>query len=832
MKPTRIIVACLCLVAGNLVAAAEPAGKVVQQATPTATPEGIVFFEKKIRPVLVANCYQCHSAQAAQVKGELLLDTRAGVQRGGETGAIIVPGDPDGSPLIHALRYADDAPAMPPRKQLPAEVIADFVQWVKLGAPDPREGKSEVVKSQGIDIEKGRQFWAFVPPKATEPPKVKDAAWPRTTEDRYLLAAMEAQGLKSVGDANPYALVRRLYLDLTGMPPTPVEVEAFARDYEVNQKDHEQAYLALVDRLLASPQFGERWGRHWLDIARFAETSGRQINFNYPQAWRYRDWVIAAFNADKPYDQFVREQIAGDLLPAEDAKQRAQLQIATGFLAIGPKPHSEQQPLQFTMDLVDEQIDATTQAFLGLTVACARCHDHKFDPIPQRDYYALAGIFRSTETCYGTIRIIQSLNPSPLVDLPADAGVPSALATIKPEDVSKLKEQHAALQAKFDDAKKGGKPTTGTEYNNLGTTESKINSYTAEGVPLPKAMGTRDHSKPTDSPLFGRGEIDKPGEVVPRGMIQVVSREAPAVIGLASGRLELANWLTAKNNPLTARVFVNRVWTHLFGRGLVPTPDNFGAAGMSPDHPQLLDHVAIEFVEDGWSIKRLIRRLVSSRAYRQSTHHDAASYERDPDNVYVWRMSPARLEAEVIRDSLLDAAALLDQTPPVGSPVAQDGENGSNRLLRQLAALDAKDLHRAVYLPVIRDNVMESLSLFDFADPSLISSQRAATTVPAQSLFLLNSPTVLSASDAAATRLLNEVKDDGERVRLLYLRLLSRPPSEAEQQAAQRFLSYYASQPQKTLPRLPRSTIKPIEFVSWSALVQALVCSADFLHRP
>ncbi len=787
---------------------------------PAFSPEDVAFFEKKIRPVLVANCYSCHSAQAPQVKGELLLDTREGVLRGGESGPVVVPNKPDESLLIQALRYGDDAPSMPPRKQLPPEVIADFEQWVKLGVPDPRDGKAAVVKHE-IDIEKGRKFWAFVPPKKVEPPRVKAADWPRTAEDRFLLVAMEARGLRPVADADPYALVRRLYFDLVGLPPSVEEVEAFAR------LSDEAAYSALVDKLLASPQFGERWGRHWLDVARFAETSGRQINFNYPQAWRYRDWVIAAFNADKPYDQFVREQIAGDLLPAADARTKAEQQIATGFLALGPKPHSEREPLQFQMDLADEQIDVTSQAFLGLTVACARCHDHKFDPIPQRDYYALAGIFRSSETCYGTIRIIQSLNPSPLVDLPGDQGMPSALVALKPDEQATMKEQLTKLQGRFDEAAKGGKATTGAEFNNLGTLTARLDGYYEDGRPKLRAMGVRERSATIDCPLFGRGEIDKPGENVPRGVLQVMTRGELGIPKEASGRLELANWLASRDNPLAARVIVNRVWTHLFGRGLVPTPDNFGAAGMPPDHPQLLDHLAVTFMDNGWSVKRLIRRIVTSHAYRLSTRHDATNFEADPDNTLVWRMSPARLDAEALRDAILDASAELDRTPPVGSPVALAGEDGSNKLLRQLAQLDARDFHRAVYLPVIRDNVLESLALFDFADPSLIVSQRASTTVPVQSLYLLNSPFVIARAEAAAARLLEESSDDASRMHRAYLRFLGRPATDAERQTSATFLKKYASLPNDKARGKP----KP-ELAAWTAFCQVLVCSADFLYRP
>ncbi|MBL8830056.1 MAG: DUF1549 domain-containing protein, partial [Planctomycetaceae bacterium] len=434
-------------------------------AVESPTPEQLDFFEKRIRPVLVTHCYACHATDSPQVKGSLLLDTRAGVRRGGESGEIVVLGDPDASLLIKALKYADDAPAMPPRKQLSPEVIADFEKWVKLGAPDPREGAAATIRHE-IDIEKGRKHWSFVAPREVPPPEVKDTAWPRTTIDRHLLAALERDGLKPVEDADPAMLVRRVYLDLVGLPPSPEETQTWIQKLKAESRKLEEnattrdsaafssqlsAFDSLLTSLLSSPRFGERWGRHWLDVARFAETSGRQINFNYPQAWRYRDWVIAALNADLPYDEFVRQQLAGDLLPATNDEQRAQQLIATGFLAIGPKPHSERDPLQFEMDLVDEQIDVTTQAFLGLTVACARCHDHKFDPVPQRDYYALAGVFRSTETCYGTIRIIQSLNPTPLHELPANCAAPSALPQLSSDELGTIKQKLHDVKTRYDE---------------------------------------------------------------------------------------------------------------------------------------------------------------------------------------------------------------------------------------------------------------------------------------------------------------------------------------------------------------------------------------------
>jgi hypothetical protein len=783
------------------------------------TPEQVAFFEKSIRPVLAGKCYSCHSAEAKTPKGGLRLDTREGLRAGGDSGPALVPGEPAESLLIEALHHEDKGLRMPPKEKLPEAVIADFEQWVKMGAPDPREGGTPVARPE-IDIEAGRRFWAFQTPQRQAPPPVRDESWPLSDVDRFLLARMEERGLRPVVDADRRALLRRVYFDLVGLPPSPEDVEAFAAD------PSPAAFEAVVDRLLASPQFGERWGRHWLDVARYAESSGRTVSFNYPYAWRYRDYVIAAFNADKPFDRFIREQVAGDLLPAADARQGAEQQIATGFLAVGAKTLSERDPLQFEMDVVDEQVDALSQAFLGLTVACARCHDHKFDPIPQRDYYALAGIFRSTETCFGTIRVIQSLHPSPPLEFPAESGLPPGLEPLAPEARRSLERQLAEVRERNDNRVKTGQRTTGADFNAMALLQHRLDTYAPDGSPKRRAMGVREKAEPVDSPLYIRGEVEKPGPVVPRGLVQVLDREPIAIPSGQSGRLELAEWLASPRNPLTARVFVNRVWLHLFGRGLVATPDNFGASGTPPSNPALLDHLAVSFMEDGWSVKRLVRRLVLSRAYGLGTDHDDADFKADPDNVLVWRMTPRRLDAEALRDALLAIGGELILTPSAVSPVTRAGEGGSAPLMKQAEQLDGGDFHRAVYLPVLRDGLLESLALFDFADPNQVVGERVATTVPAQGLFLLNSPFVQARAEAAADRLLAATSGDGDRLRRAYLTFLGRPPTPRELQAAEDFLARYPRTPGRT-----GDASGPGPKATWAALCQALFASADFLYR-
>ncbi|HKB04546.1 MAG TPA: DUF1553 domain-containing protein [Gemmataceae bacterium] len=799
------------------------------------TADQLAFFEKKIRPVLVGQCYQCHSEDAKKEKGNLLLDTRDGIRKGGDTGPAVVPGNPARSLLLKAIKQAGEL-KMPPKAKLSDEVVADFEKWIATGAADPREEKKAAAYKE-IDIEKGRQFWAFQPPKSAAVPTPKDGSWPRTDVDRYLLAGLEAKSLKPVADADPRARIRRLYFDLTGLPPTPEDVEAFARD------PSPAVFAAVVDKLLESPRFGETWGRHWLDVSRYAESCGKTANFNFPHAWRYRDYVIAAFNTDKLFDRFVREQLAGDLLPAANDKEKADHTIATGFLAIGPKALNERNGLQFELDVADEQIDVTTQAFLGITAACARCHDHKFDPIPQHDYYALAGIFRSTETCYGTIRFVQSQRPSPLIELP-DGAVPQPItAKLTDKERADTEKQIQDLQERI---RQNKDPIQNIfPAAQVALLRSKLDSYHSDGTPKLRAMGVRDKRgfgggfEPkgpkgpgfgafggtrtvADSPLYARGEPDKPtAERIPRGTLQVMTKVPLKVPSRESGRKELAEWIASKDNPLTARVYVNRVWSHLFGRGIVPTPDNFGAAGQPPGNPALLDHLAVTFMADEWSTKKLIRRLVTSHAYQLGSAFDQKAFEADPDNALVWRMSPRRLDAECLRDAMLAISGQLNTEPPVGSVVAQTGEGPTGRprlggMGITQAINDPRNAHRSVYLPIVREQLPESLSLFDFPDPNGVAGERAVSTVPAQSLYLLNNPFVIRQAEFAADRFRASSGSDADKVKRAYETFFARPPSEQEERAATEFLTGYTK----------RSTTR----AAWTAFAQALFASAEFAN--
>lgn len=787
---------------------------------------GIEFFEKRIRPVLVEKCYPCHSESAGKRKGGLLLDSREAIHQGGDHGAILTPGDPATSPVLDALRWKDKDLRMPPKEQLPADVVADFEEWIRRGAPDPREGTVPTLH-RPPDVASGRSFWSFQVPAAPPVPKVNDPAWPRTDIDRFILASLESRGIKPVPDADPRALVRRVSFDLVGLPPAPEVVEAYAAN------PGPEAFARIVDDLLASPFFGERWGRHWLDVARYAESTGKERNNAFPEAWRYRDWVIDAINADMPYPDFIRRQVAGDLLPAASIEERDRNVVATGFLAVGPKGLNERRREQFLMDLVDEQIDVTTRAILGVSVACARCHDHKFDPIPQADYYALAGIFRSTQTLYGTVTNQGNRQPSSLIAL----GKPAEPLPPEPARVDPARTGPPGRNARQAALRRAA------QNRGRGEPEAPMPPMPPEGTP--RAMGVRD-GRPTQCAILVRGEISQRGDTVSRGFVQVLNTAPPPPIPpRESGRRQLADWLTRPENPLTARVAVNRAWLHLFGRGLVRTADDFGALGEKPSHPELLDHLAVRFQSSG-SLKQLLRELVLSRTYQLSSEVSTAALELDPDNTLLWRSSPRRLDAEAIRDSMLAVAGILDTRPPRSSPVAAIGDGPLRRTL-DTARTGEFARKRSVYLPVIRGFVPESMELFDFAEPSLVVADRDTTNVPAQALYLMNNEDVVQVARAFARRLL---ADSGisprERIDRAYRLAFGRPPSPRELARAAEFLreelgdvarNPLAQRPEpETRRRRPANrpanrpgpdTTRPGE-VAWTSLTQALFASAEF----
>jgi hypothetical protein len=784
-------------------------GPVVARAAGTAPGDdaaGIAFFESKIRPVLVEHCYKCHSLGASKPKGGLLLDSRQAIRAGGDSGPAVVPGDPEASLLLTAISHTDPDLKMPPKKErLPESVVNDVRTWIRNGAADPRETGAAAAPRPSVDLEAGRKFWAYRTPVAHPPPATKDPAWARGKVDAFVLAKLEERGLAPSADAAPATLLRRLHFDLVGLPPAPAALRRFLT--RVEARGYDAALEAEVDALLASPAFGERWGRHWLDVARFAESSGKEANISFPYAWRYRDYVVDALNADMPFDRFVVEQVAGDLLPADSDAGRARLLIATGFLAVGPKNLEEGNPKQFAADVVDEQIDALTRAVMASSVACARCHDHKFEPYAMEDYYALAGVFASTRTFFGTaVSPANRVGGDPLV-LPRGAGQPILHPSIKPGRVAELKAQLAALRKEEEDGQAAARKALETGGNpekffslrdalrifwTSGGIEGQLEKVDESGQALPLAMGVLEGGSMVDAPLLERGEVGRPGKPVPRGFPRVIAIDAPGVPSGRSGRLELARWLTSPDHPLTARVLANRVWRHLFGAGLVSTVDNFGFSGEPPSHPELLDDLAVRFVADGWSVKRLVRELVLSRTYRQASDYDEATFRADPENRLLWRAAKRRLDAEAIRDGMLAVAGELDEARPTGSLV---GRTIGDRPI-SLIGLDSRlpaDLdgarHRSVYLPVLRDRLPDVLDLFDFAEPSLVTGDRETTNVPLQALYLMNGPWVRARSEALAGRLNREAgADDERRIHQAFLLCFGRPADAEETALAASFL--------------------------------------------
>ncbi|MCB1278231.1 PSD1 and planctomycete cytochrome C domain-containing protein [Prosthecobacter sp.] len=798
------------------------------------------FFEKNIRPVLVESCYKCHS-ESQKVKGGLTLDTKQAMQLGGESGHPgVTPGNLAESTIYEAMTWKNDDMQMPPKQKLPDDVIANFKKWIEMGAPDPRE--TTVVNSNGgkrvIDMDEGRKHWAFQKPVKQTPPTVKTEGWAKTDIDKFVLAGMEAKGLHPVRDADRPTLIRRIAFDLTGLPPTPDEVRTFVADQSPD------AVKRVVDMYLDSERYGERWARHWLDVARYAESSGKETNVLYPHAWRYRDYVVESFKKDKPYDQFLKEQIAGDLMKSENKRDQAEKIVATGFLAIGSKGHNQRDRRQFAMDLVDEQIDAMSQSMLGLTLACARCHDHKFDPVTQRDYYALAGIFLSSETLYGTYSQLQNANPSTLIEIDRAANQIASLAKLTPAEVAQLKSRYAEASATAtkireevrsqsmasrDSQSAANFLRVRSSFDRADSMKADMDLFYDDGAPRTLAMGVLDRTTPVNTPILVRGDIKQPGDIVPRGLVEVLcAKGEPLNISpqSGSGRLDLAYWIASKDNPLTARVMANRVWLKLMGSGLVTTPDNFGTMGQKPSHPELLDYLAVSFMENGWSVKKLVREIMMSRAYQTGSVHDAANYAVDPDNKYHWRMSQRRLDAEEIRDAMLAVSGVINYYPVDGSPVARAGE-GRTGIIEVLREVNSNpQTYRSIYLPIIRDQIPEFLSVFDFPDASLVNGDRETTNVPSQSLFLMNNGQVQGMADAFAQRIAKFEGDPQERLSYAYQLAFGREPTAGEKQAISNFWTRFPQEAAKN-KSIPKDKIQGMAL---SAFCQGLFASAEFRY--
>jgi len=835
----------------------------------------VAFFESKIRPVLVEQCYRCHGAD--KQLGGLRLDTKEALLKGGGKGPALVAGKPKESLLVKALRHQEVK--CPPETKLSDAVVADFVKWIETGAPDTRDGKQ--IGAEPIDFAKARQFWSFQPPRKSELPKVQNKAWPKNAVDQFILARLEAEKLRPVHPAGKRELIRRATYDLIGLPPSPEEVLAFVND------GSSDAFAKVVERLLGSKQYGERWGRHWLDVARYAEdqahTFGTKPNTN---AYRYRDWVIDAVNDDMPYDRFVKLQIAADLMLQDDA-QRIKHLPALGFFGLGAQYYKDNtEILKALADELDERVDTLSRGLLGLTVACARCHDHKFDPVPTLDYYSLAGIFNSSklmdmplaprgevqkyqedlkrvreadekvkafmrsekasfdrEHAGQVARYLQSarnlqerrqrepkwsvkeqaradslssvilerwlkyLDGNPQVTaLAAWRKLPKPTEPAKAEEVAaaaqacqKLveaalaergknnvdNEKAALIQAFF--AEKGGLfSLTDDEVKARMSAEkkqqmaelqqhvSKLRKDAPEKIETKFAVAhALGEGAPADMKVYVRGNFQKLGEVAPRRFLRVLAGDKPAQFTQGSGRLELANVIASKDNPLTARVMVNRIWHWHFGRGIVGTPSNFGSLGERPTHPELLDYLTCRFIESGWSLKSLHREIMLSATYQLSSEVDATNLAVDGDNRLFWRMNRQRLDIESWRDSLLFISGKLD--PAMGGPTTDLNSSNNKR--------------RTVYAKVSRHELNGLLRMFDFPDANITAEKRTETTVPQQQLFVLNSSFVVEQAKALAARLTAETMDNAARVRRAYTLAFGRSPSDAELQLALRYLS-------------------------------------------
>ena len=942
------------------------------------------FFESKIRPVLVKECFECHSADSKESKSKLKLDAPI-------TSADII---------TKVLRSADEKTSH--HKPLPETVIRDFEKWVKLGAPYPSSAKKVTDKS----------LWAFQPITKPALPKVKQTGWPRDDLDYFVLARIEKEKLQPAIDADPKVLIRRLYYDLTGLPPSIEQAERFVKAHQHNSL---KAAKELVDELLASPQFGVRWARHWLDVARYGESNGDDglgRNASFPHAWRYRDYVIDAFNCDTPYDRFLTEQIAGDLLKAENDEERDRNLVATGFLAIGAKP-AKAMNNNFDMDVVADQINVVSTAIMGLSVACARCHDHKHDPIPTRDYYALAGIFTSTETLWGKaanekltapatplheLKTMKREDVKPDPTLKNTAGVPKfnkdyskTIVALNPElhlkleslpegfttkkDIKftkentgtfnggwlegTLKKNHEAYtvsfwfrndienQARavtgyfFSRGPKGAKGAPGDQIGIIGnhkgnpnygklfvfngneggvsipgktvipprtwnhlvfireskrarlflngnpepefdaevpvttkgardffiggrndffpmtltgnmthfalypralTTEEALELHSSSGrpkgsgkvmppqkapkaAPINLAMGVREGKKPANAKINKNGDSKKLGIVVPRGFLSAPKMANTIKVNpTQSGRMELAQWLTHPTHPLTSRVMVNRIWLHLFGQPIVDTPDDFGVYGARPTHPELLDHLARRFIKEKWSVKKLIRAIVLSRTYQLDSQATAAQIQADPENQWLTRHNRRRLDAESVRDSILQASGQLNLAPRHNSDVSQ-----LDALINwppgESAVIHRPNNHRSIYLCLLRHAPPLELSAFDLPAGVRVIGRRHITTQPAHGLYLLNNPMVVNQVNLFAVKLLEEASGDhAARVNWVYRRVLQRNATQEEQNRAIELVK-------ETQNALDSGILKADrEARAWAALCQGLLASNEFRY--
>jgi hypothetical protein len=757
---------------------------VVSTATDSQSAEGdftaaqIEFFELHIRPLLVQHCYECHSTDAVELKAGLYVDHLDGVLEGGESGPSVVPGDPDGSLLIQAVKYQTFE--MPPDRKLSDQQIDTLVEWVEMGAPWPQVTTSPGIpmREQVIDWEQARAaHWAWQAVQRPEPPLDERDTSPSPI-DRFVDQRRRAAGIQKAPVAEPHVLARRVFSDLIGLPPTPEQLADFARAAAV---DRSSALAALVDELLASPLYGQRWARHWLDVARYSDGYGGFLDSQgLGDAWRYRDWVVKAFNDDMPFDRFLELQIAGDLFGGQNEA------IATGFFALGPTYKSDggdpDSIAQAKGETLDDRVDTLTRGMLGITVSCARCHDHKFDPIPQQDYYSLAGVFNNTE--------VHSL-------------------PLAPDEVVQRFNEHKKKTAELDrnikslekSLKQQQRTATEDENKQLGQWKADLANLKEHAPPAPPTAHVLRDNGSADMKVALRGNLRKEGDLAPRRFLRIVTVADTARFHDGSGRRELAEAITDPANPLTARVFVNRVWMHHFGQALVRTPSNFGILGEKPTHPQLLDWLAAEFVANGWSMKALHWLVMTSRTYQLSSRFVTASYESDADNRLLWRMNPRRMDVEVWRDSLLAVSGELD--PLGGGPPVDDVTTNRRRTLYAKVSRNGDQF--------ASDNFLRR---FDFPLMRATVAKRPQSVVPQQYLFLLNSSFMVDRAKRLTERLDTAASTDEARIRYAYQLLYSRMPSPSELQVGLDYIDSVSARGDLT---------------SWVQYAQVLLSSNEFM---
>jgi hypothetical protein len=777
----------------------------------TTNTDGIAFFEKNIRPLLADRCYGCHSIMVKPPMSGLLLDSQAGMLRGGKTGIpVIVAGKPEESLLIAAVRRVNKDLQMPPGKALEAAEIDNLTEWIKMGAPDPRTEAAPVASlpTPAYDWDKARRHWAFRPVRDSKPPQVAAAEWRQSPVDQFIKTKLDAKGLVPEPRASKLALIRRVTYDLTGLPPTPGEVDAFLKDTSP------RAFEKTVDRLLASQQYGERWGRHWLDVVRYADTAGDNADFPVPAMYRYRNWVIAAFNKDEPYDQFVREQIAGDILASKDNlvsrnKEKWQQEIiATGYLANSRRFGSSVGEFHLT---IDDTIDNLGRGILGLSVGCARCHDHKFDPIPNADYYALYGIFQSTNY------------PHPGTEtFPHTHG----FVALKPELASTLKqfeEDLSGIDRRLHDIQNGKEKFASDAEKKAAEKETrdKLSKLVALYPYFDKAYAMTEGT-PVNAHVFIKGEPATLGPEVPRGFPKILGGQEVPADEPGSGRLELAQWIADPKNPLTARVIVNRVWQWHFGQGLVATPDDFGTRGEAPSHPALLDYLTSRFIAGGWSIKKLHKLMVLSRTYQLASADNTANASKDAANKFLWRFNPRRLDAEEIRDSLLEISGNLDMAPGAEQPFPPEMQWKYTQHEAFIASYPTNK--RSVYLMQQRIRRQPFLDLFDGADPNAVTGRRPETTTALQALYTMNDPFFHEQSDALAVRVAMRYSSDLERLRYAYKLVYGRAPAPDEIRDASQFLIHARESLAGTSLLEDRMYRE-----AWASLMGVLLSSNEFL---